>query len=328
MFGKIIGTGSYIPERKITNNKLTELVETNDEWIRERTGIGARHVMTDENTAEMAYMAARSAVQNSGVDVLQIDLIIVSSVSSNLILPNTACYVQEKIGARNAMCFDLNTACTGFMVAYNTAQTYINAGLINTALIIAAEGLSKLVDWSDRETCILFGDGAGAAVIAKDTDAVFDTVMHADGSGGNALFMENDFAARVIPFVKKNDKDDGIVGANYISMNGREVFMFAVDKVPKCIKELLGKIEKTVDDIDWFVLHQANERIISSITKRIKADSAKVPVNIAEYGNTSSACIPILLDEMMREGKLKKGDKIIMSGFGAGLTWSATYLEF
>ncbi|MCR5837331.1 MAG: ketoacyl-ACP synthase III [Lachnospiraceae bacterium] len=341
MFGKIIGTGSYIPERKITNNELTELVETNDEWIRERTGIGARHVMTEENTAEMAHRAAKRAVQNANIDVSQIDLIIVSSVSSNLILPNTACYVQDKLGAVNAMCFDLNTACTGFMVAYNTAQTYINAGLINTALIIAAEGLSKLVDWTDRETCILFGDGAGAAVITKDEDAVFDTVMHADGSEGNSLFMENDFATRTVPFVKNTDKakadqaneankavdTDETGGANYISMNGRDVFMFAVDKVPKCIKELLGKIEKTVDDIDWFVLHQANERIISSITKRIKADSAKVPVNIAEYGNTSSACIPILLDEMMREGKLKKGDKIIMSGFGAGLTWSATYLE-
>ncbi|MBE5958271.1 MAG: ketoacyl-ACP synthase III [Lachnospiraceae bacterium] len=347
MFGKIIGTGAYVPKRRVSNQELTNIIDSSDEWISERTGIRARHVMENETTAQMAYEASKSAIQNAGSEIpffsaKDIDLIIVSSVSSNLILPNTACYVQERLGAVNAMCFDINTACTGFMVAYNTAQSYINSGWIETALIVAAEGLSKLVDWTDRETCILFGDGAGAAVIRKDEKAVFDTVMHADGTGGRALFMENDFAKREIPFESENiengiEEEKDINGgnkelvpsdSNYISMDGREVFRFAIDRVPKCIKELLQKMDKQVDDIDLFVLHQANERIVSSIAKRVGVDMKKVPINMAEYGNTSSACIPILLNELVEKGKIKRGDRIIMSGFGAGLTWAATYMEF
>ncbi|MCR5704098.1 MAG: beta-ketoacyl-ACP synthase 3, partial [Eubacterium sp.] len=232
-------------------------------------------------------------------------------------------YVQKEIGAINAMCFDLNTACTGFMVAYNTVQAYINMGLIRNALIVAAEGLSKLVDWSDRGTCILFGDGAGAAVIQADESAVFETVMHADGNGGDALFMENDFADRAIPF-----SSEGVVKENFIAMDGREVFRFAVHQVPICIRELLEKMGKETEDIDCFVLHQANERIVKSIAKRLKIEEAKVPMNMAEYGNTSSSCIPILLSELVQDKKIKRGDRLIMSGFGAGLTWAATYLEF
>jgi 3-oxoacyl-[acyl-carrier-protein] synthase-3 len=323
MFGKIIGLGSYIPEKRITNDELSKIVDSDDEWIRERTGIRARHVMDGENTAMMAAKAAKEALNQAGVQAEAIDLIIVSSVSSNLILPNTACFVQEELHAENAMCFDINTACTGFMVAYNTVQTYINLGLIRTALIVASEGLSKLVDWTDRGTCILFGDGAGAAVIQADEQAVFETVMHADGSGKNALWMENDFAGRDIPFGKKGEDRK-----NYITMDGREVFRFAVHQVPGCIQELLEKMNKEVTDIDCFVLHQANERIVKSIAKRLKIDAEKVPMNMAEYGNTSSACIPILLTELVRDGKIKRGDRLVMSGFGAGLTWAATYLEF
>lgn len=323
MFGKIKGLGSYIPEKRITNEELSKYVDSDDEWIRERTGIRARHVMEKETTADMAAKAAARALNNAAMKGEEMDLIIVSSVSSNLILPNTACYVQKEIGAINAMCFDLNTACTGFMVAYNTVQAYINMGLIRNALIVAAEGLSKLVDWSDRGTCILFGDGAGAAVIQADESAVFETVMHADGNGGDALFMENDFADRAIPF-----SSEGVVKENFIAMDGREVFRFAVHQVPICIRELLEKMGKETEDIDCFVLHQANERIVKSIAKRLKIEEAKVPMNMAEYGNTSSACIPILLSELVQDKKIKRGDRLIMSGFGAGLTWAATYLEF
>ncbi|MCR5737550.1 MAG: ketoacyl-ACP synthase III [Eubacterium sp.] len=322
MFGKIIGLGSYIPEKRVTNEELSEWIDSDDCWIRERTGIHSRHVMEQENTAEMATKAAKAAVKNAGIAAEEIDLIMVSSVSSNLILPNTACFVQEQLHADNAMCFDINTACTGFMVAYNTVQAYIHLGVIKTALIVAAEGLSKLVDWEDRGTCILFGDGAGAAVIQAQEGAVFETVMHADGSGKDALFMENDFAGRGTPF------GEGHETKNYIAMDGREVFRFAVSQVPKCIQELLEHMGKAVDDIDCFVLHQANERIVKSIAKRLKIPVEKVPMNMAEYGNTSSACIPILLTELVEEGRIKKGDRMIMSGFGAGLTWAATYLEF
>lgn len=323
MFGKIIGLGSYIPQMKILNDELSAIIDSNDSWIRERTGICARHVMDGENTATMASKAAKEAIKNAGISAEEIDLIIVSSVSSNLILPNTACFVQEQIHAEKAMCFDINSACTGFIVAYNTVQSYINMGLIKTALIVSAEGLSKLVDWTDRGTCILFGDGAGAAVVQANESAVFETVMNADGSGKNALFMENDFARRAIPFGKRENEKK-----NFIMMDGREVFRFAVNKVPQCIDELLEKIDKDVDDIDCFVFHQANERILKSIAKRLKIEDSKVPMNMAEYGNTSSACIPILLSELVSSEKIKRGDYIVMSGFGAGFTWAATYLEF
>lgn len=327
MFGKIIGTGSYVPEKILTNNDLAQFVETTDEWVRERTGVEERHVMQDETTADMAVKAAEKAVAAAGISAEEIDMIIVSSVSSNLILPNTACFVQEAIGAVNASCFDVNTACTGFMTAYNTVQSYINTGLIETALIIGAEGLSRIVDWSDRGTCILFGDGAGAAVIKKDETAVFDTVMHADGSKGKALTCENGYASRKRLFdTEQNDTE--IRDLTYVDMDGQEVFRFAVKQVPMCINELLEKMAITEKDVDLFLLHQANRRIIESVAKRIGTTMDKVPMNIMKYGNTSSACIPILLDELVREDRIKKGDRVVMSGFGAGLTWSATYMVF
>lgn len=324
MFGKIIGTGAYIPEQVITNEDLTQFVDTSDEWIAERTGVKKRHIMGDETTADMAVKAAEKALENSGISAAEIDMIVVSSVSSNLILPNTACYVQERIGAENANCFDINTACTGFIMAYNTVQTYMSAGLVNTALIIGAEGLSRIVDWNDRGTCILFGDGAGAVIVRKDEKAVFETVMKSDGRKGSALTCHNEFVNRK-RLVVDNEKTNSL--NTYIQMDGQEIFRFAVKQVPECINELLGKLNCSVDDIDWFVLHQANLRILQSISKRLRVPMEKVPVNVSEYGNVSSACIPILLDELYRNKKLQEGNKIILSGFGAGVTLAATYME-
>ena len=196
MFGKIIGTGSYIPECAVDNVELGKYVDTSDEWVRERTGIVRRHVMNEETTKEMAACAAKRALKASGLKPQELDMIIVSTLSSDIALPSTACYVQAQLGAVNACCFDLNAACTGFLLAYNTVQTYFAAGVIRTALIIGAEGLSRLVDWTDRGTCILFGDGAGAAVLKEDPAAVFQTVMHADGAGGAALTMQTGWALR------------------------------------------------------------------------------------------------------------------------------------
>lgn len=326
MFGKIIGTGAYAPKKILKNDDLAQFVDTNDEWIKERTGVEKRHVMEDETTADMAVKAAMRAVKAAGIHPEEIDMIIVSTVSSNLILPNTACFVQEQIGAVNAICFDINTACTGFIMAYNTVQSYMNMGLVNTALIIGAEGLSRIVDWSDRTTCILFGDGAGAAVLRKDESAVFDTVMHADGTKGKALTCENGYANRNRLFDKT--EVDQSQDNTYVSMDGQEVFRFAVKQIPICIQELLDKMNKTEADIDLFVLHQANKRIVQGIAKRIGTVEEKVPMNLMNYGNTSSACIPILLDELVKTDRIKKGDRVIMSGFGAGLTWAATYMEF
>lgn len=325
MFGKIIGTGSYVPEKKLLNEELAKYVDTSDEWIAERTGIKSRHIMGQETTADMAALAADRAIENAKIHADEIDMIIVSSVSSNLILPNTACFVQEHIGAKNAFCFDINTACTGFIMAYNIAQSYMNSGLVETALIIGAEGLSRIVDWSDRGTCILFGDGAGAAIIRKDKTAVFETVMKSDGKKGKALTCHNEFANRRRRVV--DDEQDNYY-STYVEMDGQEIFRFAVKQVPECIHELMSKIEIPTDEIDMFVLHQANLRILQGIAKRLKVPMEKVPVNVSEYGNTSSACIPILLDSLNRNHEIKKGDKIIMSGFGAGVTLSATYMEF
>ena len=345
MFGKIIGTGSYVPENIVTNNDLTKIVETSDSWIEERTGVKQRHLMKNETTATEA---AKRAVENAGIKPEEIDVIVVSTVSSNLILPNTACFVQEQIGAINAFCFDINTACTGFMMAYNTVQSYINSGLVKTALIIGAEGLSRIVDWSDRGTCILFGDGAGAAIVKASEAAVFETVMKSDGRKGSALTCYNGFAARPRKifteekqeisdiYEKMNGQEnsgtckkiDGQKSSDtFVKMDGQEIFRFAVKEVPKCINELMEKMNITSDDVDMFVLHQANLRICQGIAKRLKISMDKVPTNVSEYGNTSSACIPILLDELFKAGKLKKGDRIIMSGFGAGVTLAATYLE-
>lgn len=325
MFGKIIGTGSYVPGRILTNHDLAQFVETDDMWIRERTGVERRHVMEVETTADMAVEAAKKAVEAAGIKAEEIDMIIVSTVSSNLILPNTACFVQEQLGAEHAICFDINTACTGFLMAYNTVQSYIRSGFIQTALIIGAEGLSNLVDWSDRGTCILFGDGAGAAVLRADETAVFDTVMHADGRKGSALVCENSFAARKRAFDEQREE---AAEKSYIRMDGQEVFRFAVKQVPLCIQELMQKRKLTESDIDMFLLHQANKRIVESVARRIGTSIDKVPMNMMEYGNTSSACIPILLDELVKENRIHRGDRVIMSGFGAGLTWAATYLEF
>ena len=304
--------------------------------------------MKNETTATMATEAAKRAVENAGIKPEEIDVIVVSTVSSNLILPNTACFVQEQIGAINAFCFDINTACTGFMMAYNTVQSYINSGLVKTALIIGAEGLSRIVDWSDRGTCILFGDGAGAAIVKASEAAVFETVMKSDGRKGSALTCYNGFAARPRKifteekqeisdiYEKMNGQEnsgtckkiDGQKSSDtFVKMDGQEIFRFAVKEVPKCINELMEKMNITSDDVDMFVLHQANLRICQGIAKRLKISMDKVPTNVSEYGNTSSACIPILLDELFKAGKLKKGDRIIMSGFGAGVTLAATYLE-
>lgn len=321
MAGKICGTGSYVPSHYLHNDDVAKLVDTNDAWIRERTGIVQRHIKQEETTVSMAAEAAKRALENAGAAPEDVDLLIVSTISSNVILPCTACMVQEAIGAANAMCFDVNAACTGFLVAYNTAQAYFQSGLAHCALLVGAEGLSDLVDWEDRSTCILFGDGAGAAVLRAREDAAFSAVMHSDGSRGQALTCNH-------LYKKMTEKAEAVIEAPYMQMNGQEVFRFAVKQVPEVIQELLNKEQLTTEDIDWFILHQANRRIIEAVAKRLHTDMDYFPVNVDAYGNTSSASIPILLDEMNRKGLLKPGQKIVLAGFGAGLSWGAALMEW
>ena len=321
MIGKICGTGSCAPEEVWDNDRLAGMVETSDEWIRERTGVVRRHIAGEnETTASLASKAARLALENAGMKPEEIELIIAATISPDQIMPSTSCEIQRQIGAANATCFDLNAACTGFLFALNTAQAYIGQGICRTALVIGAETLSDLTNWQDRSTCILFGDGAGAAVLKADDAGLYAQVTHSNGEKGSVLTC----ASRN----RRIYENDAHGPETYMRMDGREVFKFAVSKVPEAIEELLEKTGLGIGEIDHFLLHQANERIVRSVAKRLKEGMEKFPVNMAEYGNTSSASIPILLDELNRSGRLKRGEKIILSGFGAGLSYGASLMEW
>lgn len=314
----ICGTGSYAPVYQMDNDEIAKLVETDDAWIQKRTGIRERHIAKTESTAYMAAQAAERALKNAGISPEEIELIIVATISSDMILPCTACEVQKEIGATGAACLDINAACSGFIIAYNMADAFFEAGQYKTALIVAAESLSHLTNWTDRNTCILFGDGAGAAVLKKGAGRHYFSVTHSDGEKGWALVCKNRLAAGAEPLSRDY----------YIDMNGQEIFRFAVRKVPELIREILQKNNMEQEEITWFVVHQANSRILEAVAKHLGEPLWKFPMNLQHYGNTSSASIPILLDEMNRQGKLKKGDKVLIAGYGAGLTWSGNILDW
>lgn len=326
---KITGTGRALPEKIVTNFDMAKLVDTSDEWIRERTGIAERRISTGDTVSSLAAKACAEALTMAGKDAAAVDLILVATCSPELLLPCCACQVQSAIGAHQAVAFDLNAACSGFLFALNTAYAYLQTGLYQNALIVGSEVLSKLIDWTDRSTCVLFGDGAGAAFIEKTevdevcangrTAGIEEMVMGSDGTKGMVLAC----AERAVsnPYFKETETIKP-----YVYMNGQEVYKFATRQVPACIKEALDKANLTVDDVDLFVLHQANVRIIESVAKRLKADIAKFPMNLDRIGNMSSATIPVLLDELNRDGKIKKGDRLVLSGFGAGLTYGASIL--
>ncbi len=319
MIGVIKGTGSSIPKKVLSNQDLSQMVDTSDTWIRERTGVSNRHIVEEETTVSMAVEAARKSLRSGNVKGIDIDMIIVATISSNVIMPSVACMVQKEIGAEHAVAFDMNAACSGFLFAYHTAQAYMASGMATNALIIGAESLSRIVNWTDRGTCILFGDGAGAVVLSVDCSSSrkqYPMIMHASGEKGSALIC-NTF-----------QPGQNLTIGHYIQMNGQEVFKFAVRKVPEAIEELLGELQLEAEEIDYYILHQANQRIVESVAKRLSIGLEKFPMNLMEYGNTSSASIPILLDELNQAGKLKRGMKIVMVGFGAGLTWGAAYTEW
>ena len=325
MVGKICGTGSYAPPHVMDNNDLAKIVDTSDEWIRERTGIVRRHVIREETTSYMAGQAAMRALEQSGTDPAQIDLILAATSSSETVFPCLACEVQKMIGAERAAGFDINAACTGFVLAYNTAQAYISAGIYKTILVIGAESMSNLVDWTDRSTCILFGDGAGAVLLKAEEGNPCRMAAYSDGKKGEALTALSRHRRNREEQRKDGETEDK---DSYIHMDGQAVFKFAVRKVPEIVEELLAQDGAEVEDVDWFILHQANRRIVEAAAKRLKADIAKFPMNLDEYGNTSGASVPILLDEMNRKGMFEKGQKIVLAGFGAGLTWAACLTEW
>lgn len=317
----ICGTGSAVPTKILDNDDLSQMVETNDEWIRERTGIVRRRIAKEETCVSLAVEAAKRALEQAEIPAEEIDLLIVSTISSNVVLPCTACEVQKEIGAVNAVAYDLSAACTGFVLAYQSAQSFLQAEIYRTALIIGSECLSHLVNWQDRGTCILFGDGAGAAVLRAEPGSCYFPAAHSDGKKGEALKCKS--------FLDRSTENQQLHPEEYkMQMDGQAVFKFAVRQVPAVIKEVLEKNNLSLGDIDWIILHQANRRIVEAVSRHLDLPLEKFPMNMQEYGNTSSASIPILLDEMNRDGRLKKGQKIVMAGFGAGLTWGASVLEW
>lgn len=320
MTARIIGTGSAVPEQIVTNEDLSKIVETSDEWISSRSGIKERRIAKEETTTSLAILAGKRALENAGIASEEIEVIIVATCTPDYFFPNTASQVQEAIGAKHAVAFDLSAACSGFLFALSTAQAYIKGGIYQKALIIGAETMSKMIDWSDRSTCVLFGDGAGAAVVSAEETGVLELVQKSDGTGKGVLSCK----ARETRNLLNHESET----KEYLYMEGQPVFKFAVKTVPECVEEVLKKAEVKKEEIRYYILHQANSRIIQSVAKRLKEPEEKFPMNLSLYGNTSAASIPILLDEMNRNGMLNRGDKLVLSGFGAGLTWGAVLLEW
>ena len=318
---KITGTGSCLPELCVTNDDLSKWIDTSDEWIKTRTGISKRHIAVEETTSSMASEAAEKALEDAGISSAEIDIIIAATISADKHLPGLACEVQKNIGAENAVAFDINAACSGFLFAMNTAAMYLQNGEYKNALVIGAETLSKMIDWTDRSTCVLFGDGAGAAVLsAGKEEGILSMVQHSDGSRGDVLSC----SARK----GNNPYKKGDISLSYISMDGQAVYRFAVKTVPEVIKDAVDKAGMRLEEIDLFLLHQANYRIIDSVAKRLGQPMEKFPVNLFDCGNISAASVPILLDNVNKHGMMTKEMKIVLAGFGAGLTWGATVLNW
>ncbi|WP_156130445.1 beta-ketoacyl-ACP synthase III [Paenibacillus durus] len=319
----IIGTGKYVPERILTNSDLEKIVETNDEWIVSRTGIRERHIAApDQATSDLAYEAALRALASAGMKPEDLDLIIVATITPDTTFPSTACILQDKLGAKGAAAFDLSAACSGFVYSLATAVGFIQNGMYNNALIIGADALSRITDYTDRNTCVLFGDGAGAVILGEVPEGrgfkSFD--LGAEGAGGPLLKLEGG-GSRLPASVETVEGKK-----HFIYMNGREVFKFAVRVMGTATEKVLGKAGLTKEDIDLFVPHQANIRIIQSAMQRLDLPPEKCVINVDKYANTSAASIPLALVEAAEEGRMKEGDTVLMVGFGGGLTWGASIL--
>lgn len=320
MTTKIIGIGSYVPDTVVTNQDLMKFLDTDDAWIRERTGICERRVSKDMGTCGLAIEAAKRAIDDAGIDPKEIDLIVLATSSGDRAFPAAAMDVQAAIGAVNAVGFDITAACSGFIFGLHIAHSFFAAGIYKTALIIGAETLSKVVDWTDRGTCILFGDGAGAAVVRASETGIIRTLMGSDGTKGWTLECQARNLGNCVNGIKPE--------LGFMKMDGKEVFKFAVRKVPEIVAQILEDVQMDPEEIKYFVLHQANFRILEAASRRLKVPMDRIPVNIDRYGNTSAASVPILLDELKRDGKLERGDKLVLAGFGSGMTWGATLLEW
>lgn len=321
---KVVGFGHYCPENIVSNKDLENIVETTDEWIVKRTGIKERRISTGEGTVELAYKAALSALKNSNCTKDDIDLIVVATTSPDRIMPSTACSVQGLLGCNNAAAFDITAACSGFVYSLIVASSLIKGTDKKRALVIGSEVLSRMIDWSDRSTCVLFGDGAGAAVIeiSNDDEGIISTCFSSDGGLGEKSLVAGELELNT-PFVKEKKLEK-----RYIEMKGAEVYKFAVSILPQIVNELLEKANEDIKNIKYIVPHQANSRIIDDAARRLKIDKDMFYTNLDKYGNTSSASVAVALSEMFEKGLIKRGDKIILAAFGGGLTWAGTLIKF
>jgi len=321
----IVGVGSYVPERVLTNFDLERMVDTSDEWIRERTGIRERRIALDEQaTSDLAVEAALRALKDAGVKPEELDLVVVATVSPDMLFPATACLVQDRIGAKNAFAFDLEAGCTSFVCALTYAATAIASGVHETALVIGADALSKITDWTDRTTCILFADGAGAVVLrpCEEGYGVLSAYLRADGSGWDHAFVPAGGSRRPASEETVRNRE------HFIKMHGREVFKFAVNAMAEAIETSCQLVGISVDQVKLFVPHQANYRIIAASARKLHIPEERFVINLERYGNTSAASIPIALDEAVKGGRVERGDYIVLVAFGAGLTWGANVIRW
>lgn len=319
----ILGTGSYVPEKILTNDDLSKMVDTSDEWITTRTGIKERRIAApDQATSDLAVEAAAKAIEDAGIDKSEIDLVIVATMTPDHAAASSAAIVQHRLGL-TAAAFDLAAACTGFVYAYAAGYSFIKAGIYRKVLVIGVETMSSVIDWEDRNTCVLFGDGAGAVVMGEvETGGTLAMHLVADGSGAADLSVPS--SGSRMPITKETIENKQI----YLQMNGREIFKFAVRVFPETVENVLAQQNMTADEVNLFIPHQANVRIIESIAKRFKQPMDKFYINLQKYGNTSAATIPLALDEAVKEGRVKKGDRIVATGFGGGLTYGSILFEW
>lgn len=323
-FAKIGGTGSYLPDKILTNFDLEKMVDTSNEWITDRTGIRERRIADpDQATSDLATNAALKACENAGVSPEDLDLIIVATVTPDMIFPSTACIVQKNIGAYRAAAFDIEAACAGFIYGMTIASQFIENGYYNNVLVIGADILSRITDWDDRNTCVLFGDGAGAAVIcASDDNGILSTYIMSDGEGGR--FIHCPAGGSRLPA----SQDTILNRLHYTNMEGSEVFKFAVKTLPEAVNRALSKCDMGIEDIDWLIPHQANIRIIQSASKKLKIPEDRVALTIHKYGNNAAASIPIALDEYSKSGSIKKDEILALVGFGSGLNWGSAIIKW
>lgn len=317
MYSKIIGTGSYLPARVMANSELEAIVDTSDEWIQARTGIKQRHIAReDETTCDMAEAATEKALEAAGIGAQEIDLIVFATSTPDLIYPSTACLLQARLGLRNGCpAFDIQAVCSGFVYALSIVDQYIKTGAARCALVIGADCNSRILDWSDRGTCVLFGDGAGAVVIkASENPGIYHSRIHADGSYAEMLHVPSGVSRPT--------------GEPFVRMQGGEVFKFAVNIMGRMVEDVLAATGMTKEDIDWLIPHQANLRIISATAKKLDLPMERVIVTLQEQGNTSAASIPLALDIGIRDGRVKTGDRILMEAVGGGFTWGAALLRY